>query len=110
MEYPIDLGKKMSSPEPTPTSSAKDSEDKMYYPSLYLEWDDDYDLPDSGMMVVRFKKRYQTDRTDSKGDTHQSVELDIVKIMEVEPDKEDEKKEDRESILDKYMDEVTQKE
>lgn len=105
MNYPIDLGKKMSMPEVAPSPS-KESDDKMYYPTLYLEWDKDYEMPDSGMMVVRFKKCSQTDRTTEDG-THQSVELEIQKIMEVEPDKEEEEKEDRESILDRYMDEAT---
>lgn len=84
---------------------ARGYDDKKYYPSLYLEWDDDYELPDSGVMMVRFKKRSQTDRTTDKG-TQQTVELDITEIKDVEPDKTEEK-ENPGRALDKYREEVT---
>lgn len=103
MRYPISLGKKMSMPENPTSLPAHD--DKKYYPSLYLEWDDDYELPDSGVMMVRFKKRSQTDRTTDKG-TQQAVELDITEIKDVEPDKTEEK-ENPGRALDKYREEVT---
>lgn len=106
MKYPIDLGKKMSDPiaMPSPPSEPGD-DDRMYYPSLYLEWDDKYDLPASGTMTVCFKKRSQTDRTDSDGDTRQTVELDITSIESVKADKED-KTDKRGAMMDKYRDEV----
>ena len=81
---------------------------EMHYPCLYLEWDDDYKLPDSGMMVVRFKKRSQTDRRTPEG-MKQTVELDITEIKDVEADKS-EPKEDRGSIMDRYRDEYDEKE
>lgn len=105
MKYPIDLGKKMSEPISAPTPPSDDS-DRMYYPSLYLDWEDDYDLPESGTMTVCFKKRSQTDRTDSDGDTHQTVELDITSIEGVKADKVD-KTDKRGEMMDKYRDEVT---
>ncbi len=102
---PIDLGKKMSEPIAVPTSPPSEPEDRMYYPSLYLDWEDDYKLPASGKMLVCFKKRSQTDRTDSDGDTHQTVELDITSIEDVKADKED-KTDKRGDMMDKYRDEV----
>lgn len=77
----------------------------MYYPSLYLDWEDKYDLPSSGTMLVSFKKRSQTDRTDADGDTHQSVEIDITSIEDVKADKEN-KADKRGAMMDKYRDEV----
>lgn len=67
-----------SSPEP---------EKKKSYPCLYLDWDNKYDLPDSGVMEVRFKKRSETTRK-YEGDTSQSVELEILEIVDVEPAEE----------------------
>lgn len=104
MKYPITLGKKMSDPIAAPSSPAK-VEDRMYYPSLYLEWDEKYDLPASGTMTVRFERRAQTDRTDADGDTHQTVELDITAIEDVKADKED-KTDKRGDMMDTYRDEV----
>jgi len=103
MKYPIDLGKKMSGPGPVVASEP--DEDRMYYPTLYLEWDDKYELPASGKMLVCFNRRSQTDRVDSDGDTHQSVELDITSIEDVKADKED-KSDKRGDMMDKYRDEV----
>jgi len=107
MKYPIELGKKMSDPiavsSPPPTGESRE-----YYPSLYLEWDDDYELPASGKMLVCFKKRSQTDRTDSDGDVRQTVELDITSIEDVKADKED-KTDKRGDMIDKYRDEVMDK-
>lgn len=104
MKLPIDLGKKMSKPTPM-VHPEPDEDDLMYYPSLYLEWDDKYDLPASGKMMVCFNKRAQTDRTDSDGETRQTVELDITSIESVKADKED-KSDKRGDMMDKYRDEV----
>lgn len=80
--YPIKLGHKMSSPA-MPTSPSPPSEDQMYYPCLYLEWDKSYDLPDEGTMTVRFKKKAESTST-RNGETRQTVELDITAIEDVE--------------------------
>lgn len=103
MTYPIKLGKKMSLPE-MPVSSPSSHKDEVHYPSLYLEWDHDYELPDSGHMHVRFKKVSQTDRKTDQG-MKQSVELDITEITDVESDKSEEK-ENPGDTLDKYKEEV----
>lgn len=103
-DYPIDLGKKMS--DPIAVEMPPPSERKKYYPCLYLDWDEKYDLPKSGVMTVRFRKKSQTTRESDRGDS-QTVELDIEKILDVEADKE--KKSDRDSgseALDRYKEEV----
>jgi hypothetical protein len=81
--YPIDLGKSMGSPSSPPSVNTPDKKEK-YYPCLYLDWDDKYDLPDEGVMEVRFKKKSETNRS-SDGKTSQSVELEIQEILDVEP-------------------------
>ena len=106
-EYPIDLGKKMDGPiglvdvPPTPTS-----ERKKYYPCLYLDWDDKYDLPASGTMEIRFRKKSETTRESDRG-TSQSVELEVQEILEVEADKVSKKdRENGSEALDKYKKEL----
>ena len=105
-DYPIDLGKKMDGPMsvdiPTPPY-----ERKKHYPCLYLDWDAEYDLPASGTMEIRFRKKSETTRESDRG-TSQSVELDVEAILEVEADKVSKKK-DRENgseALDKYKKEL----
>lgn len=106
-EYPIDLGKKMGGgplavdvPPPMP------SERKKYYPCLYLDWDGKYDLPASGEMTVRFRKKSETTRESDRG-TSQTVELDIEEILDVEADKEKKGSRDEGSeALDKYKKEL----
>lgn len=82
--YPLDLGKSGSDMAvPTSPSSEKD---KTYYPSLHLEWDESYDLPDSGTMTVKFKKVHESTSKRNGEDAHQSVTLDIESIESVEAD------------------------
>jgi len=103
--YPIDLGKSYGKPEmatmPAPTSP---SEDK-HYPCLYLDWDEKYELPDSGTMTIRFRKKSETNREDDRG-THQSVELEIREIVDVEADKKSRKEKSGSEALDEYKKEV----
>jgi hypothetical protein len=54
-EYPIKLGKKMGGPE-VASMPMHDMKDEPFYPTLHLDWDSKYDLPDSGTMTVRFRK------------------------------------------------------
>lgn len=80
---------------------SKEEKNKKYYPSLYLDWDSKYDLPDSGEMTIRFKKTSETTRTDREGDQSQSVSLDILSIESVEEDSAEETKESRGDSLDR---------
>jgi len=104
-DYPIDLGKTMDSPiavsAPEPMKSSKEKE--KYYPCLFLDWDEKYDLPDEGVMEVRFRKKSETNRTSDKG-TSQSVELEIREILDVESES-DEETEHAGDVLDKYRSE-----
>jgi hypothetical protein len=78
-KYPIDLGKKPpGDPSPTVTSLSKEK----YYPSLHLEWPDDYDLPKSGTMEITFVKTSET-KTTHNGKTSYNVTLEIKTIEEV---------------------------
>ena len=102
---PIDLGKASNGPCCVDVTYPP-AEKKKYYPSLYLDWDDEYHLPKSGTMVVRFHKRSETTRETDK-ETSQSVELEILSIEDVKADKD--AKKDRESggeALDKYKEEL----
>jgi hypothetical protein len=105
-KYPIDLGKPMNVGGPVSVSEpSKPSKKKeKYYPSLYLDWDDDYELPESGVMEVRFKKRSETNRSQD-GKTSQSVEIEIREILDVESEEEEATEESGSDALDKYRNE-----
>jgi len=77
-KYPIDLGTK----PPSEQISKSTTENKKYYPSIHLEWPDDYDLPESGTMEVTFVKTSET-KTIYNGKTRYNVTLEIKSIEEV---------------------------
>lgn len=81
----------------------KEDKNKKHYPSLYLTWDSEYDLPDSGEMTIKFKKNSETTRRTSDGEKSQDVSLDILSIESVEEgdDSEDTKVSNRGEELDK---------
>lgn len=104
-KFPINLGKSMDSMS-EPAMPSKDAE---HFPSLYLEWDSDYELPKSGTMTVKFKRASQSNSEDRDGKTRQNVTLDITSIESVSGGKEKSKSdedEDRGSHLDKLKKEV----
>jgi hypothetical protein len=101
--YPIDLGKSMSSPS-APLSVVEKPNKEKYYPCLYLDWDEKYDLPSEGVMEVRFKKKSETTRN-YEGKTTQSVELEIQEILDVESTGTKEKEETADRALDRYRNE-----
>ncbi len=103
-KFPIDLGRK-SSMASCPCEPSKP--DEKYFPTLYLDWDDDYELPESGTMVVKFIRTRETNTTEKSGKKTQSVSLDIKKIISVKGDKpkmEDEE-EDSGKVLDRLKEE-----
>lgn len=79
-QYPIDLGK--SRDESMPEVS-KPEKGRKYYPSLYLTWDEDYELPDSGTMTITFEKKSESN-TKRDGEKSQSVEIEVHSIESVE--------------------------
>ena len=99
-EFPIKLGRSMKDSMPEPMDS-KDT----HYPSLYLDWDGDYDLPKSGTMTVKFKKVSESNHERDNKKT-QSVTLDIISIDSVKGGKDESKEEDRGDALDKLKKEV----
>lgn len=88
-----------------PMKMEDDMEEEEHYPSLYIEGDKDYGLPDSGVMTVRFKKCCETN-TKTEDSLRQAVTLDIVEIMDVKETKSDKEKPSREDELDKLKAEV----
>ena len=104
-DYPIDLGK--SSSLPMAVEADFNPSEMKHYPCLYMDWDDQYDLPESGVMTVRFRKKSETNRESDHG-VSQSVELEIREIVDVEPDKKKRKRghEEGSEALDKYKKEL----
>lgn len=89
-KYPIDLGSK---PTNEPTLATSSPSKGKYYPSLHLEWPDDYDLPKSGTMEVTFVKTSET-KTTHNGKTRYNVTLEIKTIEEVSEKSGDEEDSD----------------
>lgn len=85
-EYPIELGKEMNPPATADSGIGLRKKGEVQYPSLYLEWEKDYELPEEGTMTVKFKKTSESNRTDKSGTT-QSVSLDILEIVSVKGEK-----------------------
>lgn len=54
MKY--DLGSKSSGPGCCAPSSCCEDDEKMYYPSLYINGDKKMSIPDEGVATIRFKK------------------------------------------------------
>lgn len=82
------------------------------YPCLHLHWDEQYDLPEDGIMTVKFHKRRETNTESDDGDS-QSVELEVLSIESVEAAEESDEPEktDREKAseaLDKYVEESSE--
>lgn len=92
-EFPIDLGRKMDGPTavPSPSSSEK------FYPTLHLDWDSDYKLPESGTMVIKFTKTNESNSKSRDGKKHQSVSLDITSIDKVSGGKSKTEKSDEDT-------------
>lgn len=103
-KFPIKLGKKFS--EPLPVGPASDS---THYPSLYLEWDSKYELPESGTLVVRFRKTSETTEKRNEKES-QRVSLDITEITSVKSDKTAPKEEEPGDVLDKLREEAENEE
>lgn len=97
----IDLGKKMDDCTPCcAPSPAKDSEPKVYYPSLYMSGSPDLaEIPESGVIELRFRRVSKSIR-DRDGKQQIEVEIEALEVLDVESD-EDEAKETAEESFDK---------
>jgi hypothetical protein len=102
-KYPIDLGRSMK--ESMPEMATSPSSEK-HYPSLYLDWDSDYKLPDSGTMVIKFNKTSESNSKSKGSKPRQSVTLEITSIESVKGGKSESKDEDTGAALDRLKKEV----
>jgi len=100
--YPVDLARKNGLGSCPMMKTPSES-----YPTLHLDWEKDYELPESGTMEVKFRKVSESTSTHS-GKTRYSVSLDILSIEDVEEgdasdeeDKTDSQKESTGDRLDK---------
>lgn len=86
MKTPIDLGRKSDfSPVETLTNSTK--EPSVYYPEFQYSGDKELDLPDEGVMEIRFRKVREVE--EKRGDTeHYTCTIEVCEILEVEGDEE----------------------
>ena len=92
-------------PEPM-SMPEKASEGEKHYLSLYLDWESDYDLPDSGTITVKFRKVSENKSKNRDGKKSFSVSLDILEITAVSGKKSEAKDEDPGDHLDKLKKEV----
>lgn len=101
---PINLGRKNSFSSDYPKVSAPE-DDKTYYPSLFIE-DLATDIPDEGLMTVRYRKTRETE--DLRKDKC-SCDLEIIEIIDCKVDKSAKKtkEDDSEDALDKLKDEYS---
>lgn len=101
MKMPMDLGKSAKNNGPAPVGMSE-GEDHVFYPSLFLEWEKDYDeLPDSGTMTITFEVSRRT--KDEKHGKY-SVDIDVKKITSVKAGEK--KSPSKEDHIDKLRKEV----
>jgi len=98
---PIKLGKKNGCCGTTPLSNEADPS---YYPTLYLDVPKKLDLPEEGVITLRYKM--VRDTTHLKDKPRSSVELDIHEILSVKGDTVKKINSDSEDALDKYAEEA----
>lgn len=82
-DYPIDLGRESGG---GPSPAVLVSKEK-YYPNLYLDnIADELDLPEDGLMVIRYHKTSET-TTDREGEKTQCCSIEVREIVSVKPEK-----------------------
>jgi len=60
----------------------------MYYPSVYLEWDKDYEFPAEGTMTVKFVRTGRSENESRDGKVRYTVNLDLTELSDVKPSKD----------------------
>lgn len=91
MKYPINLGMKMS--DAMGPSMMATPESKEHFPTLHLEWEKEYPLPDSGTLTVKFNKTGETKSTHN-GKTRHSLTLEIKSIESASEGDDDDEEDD----------------
>ena len=95
----IKLGRKMG---PMPAGIPEpESESEEIYPSLFLEWEKPYELPEEGTMTIRYKTVSKSASKRKGSEPRYTMELEIKEIVDVE--ESESKKDDMngEQALDK---------
>lgn len=101
---PIKLGKKYSGGCcPAPSNPSSD----VHFPSVYLNAAKLGDIPEAGLITFRYELCRES--TDHKQGT-KDVSLDLLQIVDVQPDAKAKKKLTTEEELDKLAAEVTEEE
>lgn len=78
MKY--ELGSKSSGPGCCAPVSCCDSDEKMYYPSLYINSNEKIDLPDEGTAVITFRKIDSGANTRDEENPQYRCELEVHSI------------------------------
>lgn len=64
--------------------SPESREDRIIYPTLRIQGPEELDLPDAGVITLRFKRTAESHSTDRDGKKQYTCELDITSIEKVE--------------------------
>lgn len=88
-KFPIDLGRKFPGPSDIPLNM--DSDDK-HYPTLYLEWEESYDLPKEGILVAKYRTVRESSSKPKDGKERHSLDLEILEIKDAKPSKKSKSK------------------
>ncbi len=99
----IDLGREYPSGCCAPVCAPEKREKS--YPSVYLEGKENFDLPDEGVMTVKFRKCRDSKSTPRDGDDHYETVIDLMEIVSVKGEST-EKEESTAEALDKLKEEA----
>jgi hypothetical protein len=74
---------------PMAVSGPSDSEKKLHYPTFTYEGPEELDLPEEGILEIRFKKRRETSKVREDGKHWYECEIEVRCICEVESEEEE---------------------
>ena len=75
--------------------------EKEHYPSVHLSGEEDYNIPESGIMTVRFSRNSKTEIEMKDGKKRCDVSFDLLEILDIKPDKKAEMDESAEEALER---------
>ena len=103
MKYPVKMG--LRPEEGIDGPMELDDRGRVFYPSLFLEGKEEFDLPDEGELTIRFKKTGSS-KKERRGGTKYTVDLDVLELVKVAKGKKEPPKGEEE--LDKLKEEATE--
>jgi hypothetical protein len=106
----FDLGQANDGPCCAPSCCSSDKQ--VYYPSFYVSGDKKLEVPDEGVMTVRYKKVSSSQSEDKRGE-HYSCCIEVREIVSTESEKAEapaKRSRDAEDALDSLMAEKQKKE